>query len=176
MLIVFKVIYFQALWYLSAFLGAHSWHLLALFLCSLSLALDYVIFRYPHIRPTHYLGFIIALICFGFSFDLLFNYSGLIGWSPGLVYPGSLLGIWMIFAAYYPSIFSKFNARPVISFILGAFFGPLAYWAGAQIGAINYSPQKTQILIFHMIGWGLFFSLSIHLFQLIKGEVCDGNS
>lgn len=175
MLIVFKVIYFQTLWYVSAFLGAHSWHGLALLLCLISLILDYLIFRYPNIRPSHYLCFVLALVLFGLGFDLAFTYPGLIGWSPGVFYPASLVGIWMIFAAYYPSIFSKFDGRPLLSFILGALFGPLAYWTGAKVGAIEYALQEKQALILHMIGWGLFFSLSIHLFQLLKREVPHGN-
>lgn len=175
MLIVIKVIYFQALWYLSVFLGARSLHWLALFLCLISLGLDYLVFRYPNVRATHYVYFVLALVLFGFGFDLAFTYSGLIGWTPGLFYPASLMGVWIIFATYYPSIFSKFDGRPILSFILGALFGPFAYWSGAQIGAIEYTIQETSALVFHMIGWGLFFSLSIHFFQFIKREVPHGN-
>jgi hypothetical protein len=141
----------------------------------LSVLGDYFIFRYPNIKPSRYFYFVIGLACFGFGFDLIFTYPGLISWDSGLIYPASLLGIWTIFAAYYPAIFSKFNGRPILSFILGALFGPFAYWTGAQIGAIHYSPQQTTALIFHMIGWGIFFSLSIHLFQKMKREVPNGN-
>lgn len=175
MLIVVKIIYFQALWYISAYLGSKSLHLIALSLCCLSLTLDYLIFRYQNIKGRHYLGFILGLGLFGFLFDLAFDRTTLLNWDENVFYPASLLGIWMIFAAYYPSIFSKFDDQPKLSFFLGAIFGPLAYWAGSAMGAIQYFPQQTTLLISHTISWGLFFFVSLRFFKYIKQEVPRGN-
>lgn len=175
MLIVFKVIYFQSLWYVSTYLGSLSLHFEALGLCLISLGLDYAIFRYKNVKISDYLAFVVALAICGFAFDSLFKWLELLSWREETFYPASLLGIWVMFAAYYPELFSKFDHRPVLRFCLGAIFGPLAYWTGSRIGAINYELDSTPVLVLHGILWGLFFSTSIYIFNLLKLRVLHGN-
>ena len=91
----------------------------------------------------------IALVI-GVFLDSLLQLFGVIsfyGWSLGPLSPFWLWMLWVLFAMTLNASLSFLLRMPLqISALLGLLFGPLTYYAGAQLGAASLKASYTHIL------------------------------
>lgn len=73
---------------------------------------------------------------------------------PALLAPW-MVALWVGFATTLPWSMDFLRGRPVLSAILGAILGPMAYWAGARLGAISLGTSLPLSLGAIALGWGL---------------------
>ena len=154
---IVKIIILQIFWYVSISYGDH----LLIPLVGVGLYfLDFFIFKKQESLRTRYLFFSLVLILSGFGMDKFFEAFEVLTWGDRF-YPTELIGVWVIFPCYYYQFFKKFSSPIWPSFLMGAIFGPLAYFSGANINPkliLDFSPTGLGLV---SLFWGLFFLLSI---------------
>ena len=77
-----------------------------------------------------------------------------------------LTALWMIFASTLPVSLKPLSGRPWISAPLGAFVGPISYYAGAAFGALEVSHRLGDLIILAVL-WGLALPLLMRLTEWI---------
>lgn len=98
-----------------------------------------------HIRnvPDRWAAFCLVLVValIGFVVDSLLGYVGLLLYRDSLLVlwlcPPWLLALWLIFATTLQHSLSWLVGRYGLAALLGAVFGPVSYYAGQQLGALQ---------------------------------------
>lgn len=158
---IVKIILLQLFWYLSIKFGETM--LFPLIACLLFL-IDWLIFKKAYSLGKTYLLFSILLMITGVMLDIFLSFLSLFSWK-SVFYPYELLSVWIIFPCYYYHFFQKFFGKKIITFVVGAIFGPIAYLSGGNINNSFVINNSMNSYILLSILWGLFFSLSIYIFQ-----------
>ena len=96
---------------------------------------------------------------------LVFN-SGMI---VSFLAPGWILTMWLIFATTLNVSFRWLYGRYWIAMLLGALFGPLAYQAGAALGAVVI-PDNLLANLVMATGWSILMPLSIKLAEMFHSD------
>jgi hypothetical protein len=123
-------------------------------------------------RPQRELRLIaIAALC-GAAFETLLVASGWVRMSPVLL-SGSLTPLWMValWAAFATTLNVSLRAlRPhyLLSALLAAVGAPLAYWAGARMGAMQWV-HEAPALILIALGWAALTPLLMKSAQHFDG-------
>ena len=63
------------------------------------------------------------------------------------------LVLWPAFSTLFVDVLSFLKNRPVVAFILGSLFAPLAYYSGIPLGIAN-SNNLTLAIIIMTVFWG----------------------
>ena len=103
-------------------------------------------------------------ICVGFLFDSTLLYTGFINYKGLISQYYNIVPIWTIilWAGYALTAFHSFkyiSGRYLVSFIIGAFLGPLIYIAGDRVGALYLNYEITFSYIVLMIMWSIVFPI-----------------
>lgn len=111
----------------------------------------------------------IALI--GSGWDSLLTWQQLMLFSSGQYHPSFapawISAMWLMFATTINVSLRWLYQRYWLAALLGAIAGPLAYQAGAALGAVSM-PQPMLGLLVMSIGWALMMPLFIKLAQSIE--------
>jgi hypothetical protein len=121
-------------------------------------------------RPGSELGLVLAAIFIGLVADTLLVISGLVSypsgtWIEGLA-PYWILAMWGLFATTLNVSMKWLRNRKVLAAALGAVFGPLAYLAGQDLGAITFNQPLFAIValaIIWAVAMPLLMALAIRL-------------
>jgi hypothetical protein len=94
----------------------------------------------------------------GFLIESALVIAGLIRfaarWPAEMLAPAWIVALWMAFGATLPSITDKLGAhRLKIAAVLGAVAGPLAYLAGARLGALHLVGSGKWTLLVLSVVW-----------------------
>lgn len=106
-------------------------------------AVAWVVLHHWHIRRhrVRELLLVLAAAGLGFTVDSLLALGGYIAFPAhaSLGFPTTvwMVGLWAMFAMTLRHSLSWLRRRYTAAALLGAVFGPLAYWAGSRIGAIQ---------------------------------------
>ena len=73
--------------------------------------------------------------------------------------PPWITALWVNFASTLNSSLRWIQRRIGLSIVLGVVGGPLAYWAGARLGAVSFAPSPTAGLGAVALQWGLAMPL-----------------
>lgn len=157
-----KILYFYGLWYLCAWSVSRELIWLPLGLSLASVIVDFLVWRYP-LGVKRYFAFTAFLCVSGPALELGLKKLGLIDWEG--FYPLGMLGIWLFFSVYYPELFALFRKRLALGFILGAVFGPLAYYSGALLNALTWQADTIGAVVLFGVLWGGYFVLTLGLFN-----------
>jgi len=143
---IINVIVFQTVWFAAVLGAAHGipWLGVAAVLAAFAIHLA--------LSPNRISELLLALgaAVIGFTAD-----SGLIAggaFSPvPYVFPAPFSSLWMVmlwvnFAATINVSMAWLRGRYVIAFIFGAIGGPMAYYSGAKLGAMNRMPELIGLL------------------------------
>ncbi len=85
--------------------------------------------------------FTIQAAVVGIGMDSLLAYFGVLSFAPSyLVIPSWLFALWFLFASSLSVSLKWMMEQPLFAIIGGAVLGPVAYWAGAQFGALQINP------------------------------------
>jgi hypothetical protein len=73
-----------------------------------------------------------------------------------------MVALWVLFATTFNASLRWLRGRPLLAMALGAVGGPLAYLAGAQLGAISF-PELASGLAVQAAGWTLLMPLLMRI-------------
>jgi len=65
-----------------------------------------------------------------------------------------LIGLWLAFAGFLKTTLTYLRGRPVTQWCLGAIGGPMAYWSGARLGAVDLHLSLPLALGALALAWG----------------------
>ena len=106
-------------------------------------------------RPALELKLVALAVIVGAACDSALAASGWIAFAPeaaaGLA-PWWILAMWALFATTLNVSLAWLRSRLPLAGILGAISGPLAYWAGARLGALEFR-QPAAALAALALGW-----------------------
>ena len=113
------------------------------------------------IEEMKLLGVALAL---GLVWDSALASTGWIRFTSGVVVDGVappwILALWALFATTLNVSLGWLKGRPLVAALLGAVAGPLSYWAGARLGAIEFE-ALTPALCALAIGWAVMTPLLV---------------
>ena len=158
---VAKLIILQIFWYVSIKYGDQY------FVPAIGIFLyltDFLIFKKTEKLGSKYLIFSLILICSGMGMDKVFQALKVLTWGDRF-YPLELVGVWVIFPCYYYQFFKKFSSTAWVSILMGAIFGPLAYYSGANINPNLFLQVSVTGICSLSVLWGLFFFSSIYFYS-----------
>jgi hypothetical protein len=109
-------------------------------------------------KPARDALVVIASGVAGFHIETALVIAGLVRfaapWPVEILAPAWIVALWMAFGATLPSITDKLGAhRKKIAAVLGAVAGPLAYVAGARLGALYLPGPATWSLVVLSVSW-----------------------
>lgn len=117
-------------------------------------------------RPGADVRLMLAAVAMGLIADSSLVASGLVSypggtWIPGLA-PYWILAMWAIFSTTLNSSLKWLQGRLGLTLVLGAVFGPLAYLAGEELGAIRLEAPVLAIIALAVI-WAVSLPLLVIL-------------
>lgn len=145
-----NVVAFQAAWFAAVLGAAHHMPWLGVVFVPLALVLHLALA--PDWRPELLLALGAALT--GLVFDTVLISAGVFSPVPFL-FPPPLSPLWMVllwvnFATTLNVSLRFLQGRYALSAILGAAGGPMAYYSGAQLGAMTEIPSTVNLMILAM--------------------------
>ncbi len=100
---------------------------------------------------------LLAVALIGLAYDSLLSWLGWVsyaGSAPGSLAPLWMVALWVNFALTLNGALAPLAQRPGLAALLGALGGPLAYWAGAGLGAMTFL-EPLPALLFLGFGWAM---------------------
>jgi hypothetical protein len=163
---------YQIGWFV-AVLGAAAGHPWWGLLAALPIAAIHFMLDTARMREARRLAAVAAL---GLASDSLMGWSGVLRFEapwPGAealpVAPPWLVGIWIMFAGTFGTTLKWLSARPWLAAGLGAVLGPLAYGAGARLGAAAVGePVWANLLVLAGV-WAVLTPLLFRVHALTGG-------
>jgi hypothetical protein len=80
--------------------------------------------------------------------------------------------MWALFATTLNVSLGWLQGRWVLTVVLGAMAGPLSYWAGVRMGAVQFV-EPAQAVAALAVGWGLATPLLLLLARLFNADVAN---
>ncbi|GGD66311.1 DUF2878 domain-containing protein [Lacimicrobium alkaliphilum] len=159
----FNLIWFQVFWF-TAVIGQHQ----AVLPLILMLAIHFLLLS----QRSKELLLIILCAPLGIATDSLLHYFSVFEFtqlSGGLI-PFWLMGLWIAFSATLRHGMAFFLPRPFLAAICGAVAGPLSYFAGQRLGAVDFGlPLLTTLLLLAVL-WAILFPLFIFIANRVNGQ------
>lgn len=122
-------------------------------------------------RPRVELQLLSITLALGFAWDSAVAATGLITFTGGLLNlfaPHWMAALWLVFATTLNVSLRWLRGRDLLAALLGLVGGPLAYYAGAQLGALNF-PNLAAGLVAQAIGWAVLMPVLVRLATRFDG-------
>jgi hypothetical protein len=123
-------------------------------------------------KPSRELWLIGIAVLMGVAFESLLIASNWVRMSPGLllgnVTPLWMVAIWAVFATTLNVSLRALRERYFLCAALAAVGAPLAYYAGAQMGALEWGNQAPALLVI-ALGWAAMTPLLMKSAQRFDG-------
>lgn len=84
------------------------------------------------------------------------------------VIPLWLCAMWLNFGPLLPLSLAWLKGRYLTSAVLGMLGGPLAYWGGERLGAVEFGLDLSQVMLRVAIAYGLAMPLFIRIMEKIE--------
>lgn len=113
--------------------------------------------------------FLTAASAIGFLFDTLALQVGLISFIHSTTFPPFwLFALWLVFSVSFFHSLSWLEEKPLWSFVLGAIFAPLTYYAGERFNLLSFGSDLQEKII-HLVIYGILWGfLLVALFKVKK--------
>jgi hypothetical protein len=113
---------------------------------------------------------IVAAAVIGLILDSALASAGLVSFTSGVwidgIAPHWMVGLWIAFATTLNISMRWLVTRPALAVVFGALGGPVAYYAGAKLGAITINPSASTFIAIGL-GWAAALWLLASLAQYI---------
>jgi hypothetical protein len=123
-------------------------------------------------RPLTEVRLIGFALLIGLVWESLLLNLGWLDFHSGIVIAGVaplwIVIMWALFAMTLNVSLAWLKERPFTAIVFGAAGGPLAYWAGARLGALELS-QPLPALLALAVGWGALTPLLLRLARRYDG-------
>jgi len=163
-----NVVLFQVGWFACVLGGAHAWPW-----AGTSVALAIVGWHLVRAaRPRDELIVVLCCAAIGAIFDSALVAFGWVSYRSGTLVTGTaphwLVAMWMLFATTLNVSLRWLRRFPLAAIALGAFGGPLAYWGGARLGAMEFTAPVAATAAL-AIGWGALTPILVWLARRFDG-------
>ena len=123
-------------------------------------------------QPSREIILLLIAMLVGALWDSLLVWQAWLDYPAGMLLPNTapywIIIMWALFASTLNLSLRWLKDHLLISVILGAVAGPLAYYAGARLGAVDFV-QPTAALIALALGWAVFTPLLVILSNRFDG-------
>jgi hypothetical protein len=149
-----NILIYQGVWFLGVLYGDRG-GLMALSLLALHFVLS------P--RRLADLKIMVVFVAAGLLIDSLLQMIGVLTFfAPSRPIPFWLMVIWAGLATLPLHGLRWMQGRHLINVFFGALGGPLAYWAGARLGAASFPHSDVFSLVVLAVVWAVFWPLAMH--------------
>ena len=170
MAIFANLILFQIGWFACVLGGAHGMPWVGSAVAAAIVALHLARAAQPAIE----IKLVLLATVIGGAWDSVLVALGWIVYPSGTVLEGAapywIVAMWMLFATTLNVTLRWLKPRMAVAVPLGAAAGPLAYYAGQKLGALDFS-QPFTALAAQSIGWALLLPLLMMLSNRFDGMV-----
>jgi len=171
--IAVNFIIFQLGWFSCVLMAARGFPEIGIMITLLLVAVQ--LFLAENRKNLLILLFLITLI--GSAWDSVLTSLNILMFNTGMMVsylaPGWIIAMWLIFSTTLNVSFHWLYGRYWLAMLLGMIFGPLAYQAGAALGAVEI-PDILRANVSMAIGWSLLMPLSIKLAEIFDSEKSVG--
>ncbi|MGB5592042.1 MAG: DUF2878 domain-containing protein [Gammaproteobacteria bacterium] len=168
MQILFNVIAFKIGWLACVLGGAHGLPLLGTAIAVAIVAAH--VFNAS--RPSRELVLILIAGAIGAAWDSALAATGLLSYASGTLFAGTapywIVAMWLLFATLLNKSLRWLHGRLVFAGFVGAVCGPLAFYAGHRLGAVEFGDFGLAMIAL-AVGWGLIMPLLVILAQRFDG-------
>lgn len=123
-------------------------------------------------RPMLEGQLVLMAVALGFIWDSAVAATGLLTFTGGgllnLFAPHWMAALWLVFATTLNVSLRWLRGRDLLATLLGLVGGPLAYYAGAQLGALSF-PNLAAGLAAQAIGWAVLMPVLVRLATRFDG-------
>jgi len=123
-------------------------------------------------KPEAEIKLIAVAILIGAMWDSFLVWQNWLSYPSGMLLPYAapywIVMMWALFATTLNVSLRWLKGRWIYAVVFGAVGGPLAYFAGERLGAVEFGDTRTAMLAL-LIGWGLFTPLLLALSQRYDG-------
>ncbi len=109
----------------------------------------------------------------GLAWESVLVASGLLTYSSGNIAPGVapywIVSMWVLFATTINKGMRWLRRNKIVAAIAGAMGGPLAFFAGASAGAVEFQTPAVALTAIG-IGWALLLPLLVQIAIRLEGE------
>lgn len=155
MKILCNVLIYQAIWFFSV-LGGNKGAYVGILLLCVHLSLSKV-------RRAD-VSMMVLLLLAGFLVDGTLQYVGFFTFTEsGFPIPFWLMTIWLGLAITPHHSLAWLQKRPLLSMVLGALGGPVAYWGGARLGVATFSWDLLPSLFTLALIWASLWPIVMYL-------------
>jgi hypothetical protein len=166
--LLFNLIAFQLGWFACVVGAARGWPLTGTAIAAAIVSWHIV----RAARPVQELKLVLAALLIGALWDSSLVALGWIDFSSGTLLVGLappwILALWALFATTLNLSLRWLRQRWLLAALLGAVAGPLSYWAGARLGAVQFVapwPALTAL----SLGWAVMTPLLARLARRFDG-------
>ncbi|MEJ2440127.1 MAG: DUF2878 domain-containing protein [Gammaproteobacteria bacterium] len=123
-------------------------------------------------RPSQEISLILVAMLIGMLWDSLLVWQSLLDYHSGILAtntaPYWIVIMWALFATTLNLSLGWLKQHLLLASLLGAIAGPLAYYAGARLGALSV-PQPLPAYLALAIGWAVFTPILSRLSRRLNG-------
>jgi len=134
------------------------------------LIIGWHLWRAPH--PARESSLLLLAMLVGGIWDSLLVWLGLLQYPVGMLLPGTapywIVVMWALFASTLNLSLRWLKQYLLLSILLGAVAGPIAYLAGARLGALSFT-QPVPALMILALGWAVVTPLLLKLSSRFDG-------
>ncbi|TCI04604.1 DUF2878 domain-containing protein [Corallincola luteus] len=157
-----NVLWFDLFW-LTCVVGQSAWFPASVALLALHLLL--ISEKLVELRIWAVLGL------FGIAVDSGLSVAGVFKFDHDVVIPVWLICLWLGFVSTLGRSLRPLIARPWLAMMTGAFFGPLSYWGGEKLGAVEFGfPLSTTLVLLGFL-WAILLPLLLLLHEFLSRPI-----
>lgn len=161
MRLLVNILFYQAIWVLCVIVGNKG------AIAGLIIVLVHLVITDRRIDDLKMMGFMLFT---GLLVDGTLQQVGFFTFTvSGFPIPFWLMVIWLGLAITPHHSLAWLKNRPLLSLLFGAMGGPLAYWAGARLGAASFNWQLLYSLPLLALIWGILWP-AVMLFSVSQGK------
>lgn len=135
------------------------------------------LWRIKNVRAEAQLLIFAALI--GLAWESALVWAGLINYDAGFLVPGFapywIVAMWVLFATTLNVGMRWLRRNVIVTSLVGAVGGPLAFMAGESMGAVSFNNPSTSLVVIG-IGWALLLPLLVKLATRFDGQLVEVNT
>ncbi|NNJ90764.1 MAG: DUF2878 domain-containing protein [Gammaproteobacteria bacterium] len=167
---VINFILFQTGWFTSVLLGTTTYYYLGP--VAVAAILVYHLKTIP--SPSSEIPLLMFALIIGLVWENLLTFSGLLlypnGQLQGMFAPLWIIAMWPLLAITLNFSLRWLKGNNLLAMAFGAIGGPLAFWAGERLGAVEFADFFMAMTVL-AIGWALLFPLLMKLSAHYDGYV-----
>ena len=166
--ILFNFIAFKIGWLACVIGGANGWPLIGTLIAGTIVALHVA----TSTVPQRELVLVLLAGAIGAVWDSALAATGLLVYTSGMLFAGTapywIVAMWLLFATLLNKSLRWMHDRLALAAVFGAIGGPLAFFAGNRLGAVEFSAFGLAMIAL-AVGWGPLMPLLVLLARRFDG-------